>query len=210
VNRRDLLKGLFGTAVIAAVPTIVMKRIDELPPPEYSPNHLIESDDVGKVYTGPLNPEDNILYLYDENQLVGSSSIFNLKMEQNFIPMAQSRWVKLPWDGRYYKNKKTKKGLPKKKHRWQIIEDYNAPVEHIQGLKSWWIETDNMFWEVDPRELIKREPTSLHCIMAKDNIKFYGDVYLANITLVAALEDPERWEALFEGSDELIVTVLKG
>jgi hypothetical protein len=208
MNRRDLLKGLFGTAVIAAVPTIVLKRIDELTPPPTPP--IPPVDAVGKVYTGPIDPEDNILYIYDDNQLVGGSHNFNLKFHQDINPIAKSRWVKLPWDGQYYKNKKNKKGLPKKKHRWQIIEDYNAPVEYIQGLKSWWIEAENMFWDVDPRELFLQIPAQLHCLMSKNNMKFYGDVYLSNITFTAPDEESEVWSAIFEGSDELIVTVPKG
>ena len=82
MRRRDFLKGVFGAAAVAAVPPIVLKQIDELPPPEYVPNHLVEDDVVGMCYTGPIKSEGSILYIYDDNQLVGSSSIFNLNFHR--------------------------------------------------------------------------------------------------------------------------------
>jgi hypothetical protein len=203
MRRRDFLKGIFGAAAIAAVPAIVLRQIDELPPSE-------KVDATGNIYTGPINPEDNILYIYDENQLVGESHIFNLNFHQAFNPIPKSKWVKLPWDGRYYKNKKNKKGLPKKKHRWQLVEDYNAPAEYFQGLKLWEVRAYQIQWLTEPRELFERLPTQLHCLMVKDSMKFCGNVYLTQLDSTSPLDEETTYGAIFEGSGELIMIIQKG
>lgn len=206
MRRRDFLKGIFGAAAIAAVPTIVLKQIDNLPQePKYVPKHLIKDDVMGTI-----NPEESILYVYDDNQLVGQSNMFNLNFHQDVTPIPKSRWVKLPWDGRYHKHKKNKKGLPKKKHRWQLIEDYNASLDYIPAAKSWNVRAYQMQWLVDPVKLFDRLPTQLQCLMVKDVMKFSGGIYLTQLDLTSPLDEETTYGAIFEGSGELTMTIKKG
>ena len=199
MRRRDFLKGIFGAAAVAAVPAVVLKQIDELPPPEGVTNNLPE-----------VNTEGSILYIYDDNQLVGSSSIFNLNFHQEINPMPKMRWVKLPWDGRYYKHKKNKKGLPKKKHRWQCIEDDHAPVDYFPGVKSWNVPAYQIQWLLDPVELFDRPSTKLQCLMIKDDVKFSGSIYLTQLDSTSPLDEKTTYGAIFEGNGELMGIIQKG
>ena len=83
MRRRDFLKGVFGAATIAAVPAVVLKQIDELPTSEGVTNNPPKVDATGMCYTGPIKSEDSILYIYDDDQLVGSSSTFNLNFHMD-------------------------------------------------------------------------------------------------------------------------------
>ena len=210
MRRRDFLKGVFGAATIAAVPAVVLKQIDELPTSEGVTNNPPKVDATGMCYTGPIKSEGSILYIYDDNQLVGSSSTFNLNFHQEINPMPKMRWVKLPWDGRYYKHKKNKKGLPKKKHRWQCIEDDHAPVDYFPGIKSWNVRAYQMQWLLDPVELFDRPSTKLQCLMIKDDVKFSGSIYLTQLDSTSPLDEKTTYGAIFEGNGELMMIIQKG
>ena len=210
MRRRDFLKGVFGAATIAAVPAVVLKQIDELPTSEGVTNNPPKVDATGMCYTGPIKSEDSILYIYDDDQLVGSSSTFNLNFHQEINPMPKMRWVKLPWDGRYYKHKKNKKGLPKKKHRWQCIEDDHAPVDYFPGVKSWNVRAYQIQWLLDPVKLFDHPSTKLQCLMIKDDVKFFGSIYLTQLDSTSPLDEKTTYGAIFEGNGELMGIIQKG
>jgi len=172
MRRRDFLKGVFGAATIAAVPAVVLKQIDELPTSEGVTNNPPKVDATGMCYTGPIKSEGSILYIYDDNQLVGSSSIFNL----NF-------------------------------HR---IEDDNAPVDYIPGVKSWNVRAYQMQWLLDPVELFDRPSTKLQCLMIKDDVKFSGSIYLTQLDSTTPLDEKTTYGAIFEGNGELMMIIQKG
>ena len=178
MRRRDFLKGIFGAAAIAAVPAIVLRQIDDLPP---TPEKV---DAIGNVYTGPVQPssvkpipQNGIFYIWDkdEGRLVGASTDFSLNMNANFVDVTS-------------------------------IDD-SWPM-YLRGLPSWNIEARNVQWLVNPQELFLRETKHLLCLMAKDDMKFTGDIYLSQISLMA--EEIFSYDATFEGNGILEMIIQKG
>ena len=181
MRRRDFLKGIFGAAALAAVPTIVLKQIDAISQePEYVPKHLIEDDIVGTTIKRPI-PENGLFYIWDKDreELVGACTDFSLNMNANFIDVTS------------------------------IDDDYR---KYMRGVPSWNIEANNVQWLVDPEELFKREPKALLCLMAKDDMKFSGDIYLTQISLTIPFFREEEYVnyAYFEGSGMLEMIIKNG
>ena len=72
------LKNIFGAAVIAAMPKVIVDQIEYLPP-EIVPDRLHEDDEPGHtVY-------DQCLFIHDGEFLIGASTFFNLEMHRDFI-----------------------------------------------------------------------------------------------------------------------------
>ena len=90
MRRRDFLKGIFGAAAIAAVPTIVLKQIDDLPPePDEKVAETILADT--NIPAGKKTPTKGILYVWDKdtNQLVAGCTDFSLNIHMNPIDVTQ-------------------------------------------------------------------------------------------------------------------------
>ena len=179
MRRRDFLKGIFGAAALAAVPTIVLKQIDELPPPPAPPIEPA-SPPIPISSKRPI-PENGLFYIWDKDreELVGASTDFSLNMNANFIDVTS------------------------------IDDDYR---KYMRGVPSWNIEANNVQWLVDPEELFKREPKALLCLMAKDDMKFSGDIYLTQISLTIPFFREEEYVnyAYFEGSGMLEMIIKNG
>lgn len=177
MRRRDFLKGIFGAAAIAAVPTIVLKQIDELPPPPATPIEPVSPPT--PVSTKRPIPENGVFYIWDKDreELVGASTNFSLNMNANFIDVTS-------WESPYR--------------------------EYVRGAPSWNIQAYNVQWLVDPQELFERENKTLLCLMAKDDMKFTGDIYLSQISLTMPLEEVTTYDAYFEGSGILEMIIQKG
>lgn len=180
MRRRDFLKGIFGAAAIAAVPTFVLKQIDELPP---EPVPAIESTPpTPRLSAKRPIPENGLFYIWDKDreELVGACTDFSLNMNANFVDVTS-------WESPYR--------------------------EYIKGRPSWNIEANNVRWLVDPRELIEQhDKHHLLCLMAKDDIKFQGDIYLINFNITVPFF-AEEWvinDAMFEGSGILQMIIQKG
>jgi len=79
MERRNFLKGLFGTAIIAAIPKPVFDKIVETP--------FVVPEQAKVPAENIIVPEVNsYLYLYDnENNLLASSPHFNLEMKIEYI-----------------------------------------------------------------------------------------------------------------------------
>jgi len=184
MRRRDFLKGIFGAAAVAAVPAVVLKQIDALPEEPIPP-----VDAIGKTYTGPIehtikvDPESiDVLYIYDEK-------------EQQLI--AASTDFRVDMQCRYY---------PDEEH-----SRFTGQPEYRKAPPSWSVSAHNIVWKVDPVQVFNKGNV-LKCLMAKDNIKFCGEVFLAELVgsgaFVAYLD--QTYEARFEGRRELLMTIQKG
>lgn len=179
MRRRDFLKGIFGAAAIAAVPTIVLKQIDALP---QEPVTAIEpTPPTPRLSVKRPIPENGLFYIWDkdEERLVGACTDFSLNMQCNYFDQTL---LDGPW------------------------------VMYERGRPSWNIEANNVQWLVDPQELFERENKTLLCLMAKDDMKFSGDIYLTQISLTIPFfrEEEAINYAKFEGSGELLMTIKKG
>lgn len=84
MDRRGFLKGIFGAAVVAAMPPLVVRQIEALPEPvPISP----AVNGATPVFTKlePIAP-DGLLYIYDEKDgLIAMSRKFNLNVHKQFI-----------------------------------------------------------------------------------------------------------------------------
>ena len=83
MNRRTLLKNMFGAAVIAALPKRVVEQIESIPPDPI----IKEEKDVIEYAKEQIISGNDVLYIYDENQLVGHAHNFHLNMHNDIIPV---------------------------------------------------------------------------------------------------------------------------
>lgn len=84
MERRTFLKNIFGAAVVAAMPAIVVKEIKKFAPPEvFTPTPDIIREWANKV-----------LYIFDDNGLIGGTTQFSLCLKPNFIEITShaSKW----------------------------------------------------------------------------------------------------------------------
>ena len=173
MRRRDFLKGIFGAAALAAVPAVVLRQIDELPPPAPPIDPPLPPTISAKR---PV-PQNGLLYIWDgeRNELVGTSTEFSLNMHRH--PIDVSSW-------------------------YPEVTDYPT---YMEGPTSWDAQAERIQWLIDPRDLFERLPTQLQCLMAKDDMKFCGNVYLTQLYLTAPLYEETTYGAVFEGTGELIM-----
>lgn len=82
MERRNFLKGIFGAAVVAAMPKAVVDQIEDLSEPP--PVSTKEWKDIEKTFThgtvdlGPIPvTSENILFIYDKERLIGYSCDFS-------------------------------------------------------------------------------------------------------------------------------------
>lgn len=84
MRRRDFFKGLFGAAVVAAIPTRVMEQIEKVPIETNTPS----PDPISTKHHSPSHKKiDNFLYLYDKEELVGASGLFHMNITQKYNPI---------------------------------------------------------------------------------------------------------------------------
>jgi len=81
MDRRSFFKNMFGAAVIAAMPKIVVKQIEELAPEKITPVDGVKPVFTKKIYTG------NCMYLHDGTTLVGASTLFHIEVQRAIIPI---------------------------------------------------------------------------------------------------------------------------
>jgi hypothetical protein len=202
MERRDFLKGIFGAAVVAVMPKGVVDQIEKLPEP-ISPAingaPLVVLKDGKKI---PLEdyriPDyDNCLYIYDEDKLIGQSNKFNLTFKQDILPINKSKWIKI-WTGKY------KKKSGKKKYKWQLVSDSTGFPEYAKGLKEWNLDSDNIEWFVNPKELFENNKM-FHCLIKNKEIKIMGDIYIEQINLTAPYLENIVDSAKFSGNGKIIL-----
>jgi hypothetical protein len=84
MKRSDFLKNVFGAAVVAAMPPLVVKQIDALPETE------IKSE---KEIVTPENIETALLcdvfYLYDNKEIIAYSHLFNFSLRRDTVPIQE-------------------------------------------------------------------------------------------------------------------------
>ena len=75
MDRREFFKGMFGVAIVAAIPKQVMDQMVE----------TIPEHEIGGVvsYQGKQR-----MFLYDDNKLIANSSEFNLILRRNLIDVS--------------------------------------------------------------------------------------------------------------------------
>ena len=185
MRRRDFLKGIFGAAAVAAVPAVVLKQIDSLPEESIS-QPLSEIDAVGKIYTGPI---EHIISITPEE--IGVLYIYDEREEQLIAASTNFR-VDM-----FYKV-----------IRLDSLDD--EPL-FVNAPPLWSVSAEDIQWKVDPTQVFD-EGKVLKCLMAKDNIKYCGDVYLTELvgsgSFGAYLR--ESWDAKFTGTRELMMIIQKG
>lgn len=69
MERRSFLKGIFGAAVVAAIPKPVMEQIEKITP---VPVLKADVNSIGQS-------SENCLYIYDKEKLIGYSFNFNIE-----------------------------------------------------------------------------------------------------------------------------------
>ena len=128
MKRRDFFKGVFGAAVVAAIPKSVMEQIEATPIPNVETVKAIE-----------LPTSNQILYIYDEDTFLGWSTDFNLSAKRDFIPIPKTKRVKIG-----------------KKYYW--IQDFDAYPEYKTGPLEWNIQASRLHWTVDdPSDLFNKD-----------------------------------------------------
>lgn len=184
MRRRDFLKGVFGAATIAAVPAVVLKQIDSLSE-EPIPHPLPKVDKIGKIYTGPI--EYSISITPEEIDVL---YIYDEK-EQQLIAASTNFRVDM-----FCKAIR--------------LDSSDDEPQFVNAPSSWSVSAEDIQWKVDPTQVFD-EGKVLKCLMAKDNVKYCGDVYLTELvgsgSFGAYLR--ESWNAKFTGTKELMMIIQK-
>jgi hypothetical protein len=85
MERRSFLKNIFGAAVVAAMPKIVVEQIEKAPPETLTP----KIDPVNGVEPVFVKQKDylkgNFIYLYDNDVVIAGSSMFAFAMDRPII-----------------------------------------------------------------------------------------------------------------------------
>lgn len=171
MDRRGFLKNIFGAAVVAAIPKIVLKQIDDLPKhPITSPVNGIEPIFIKEIPTHP----NGLLYIWDDekNALIGASKNFSLNFRQGYVDVS-------------------------------IISD-GCYAQYLPGPKSWDISASNIQWVGNAKESFEQSK-KLRCLIAKDDIRINGEIYITQLASFAPLNGVISYDAKFEGNGELII-----
>jgi hypothetical protein len=191
MERRNFLKGIFGAAAIAAMPNIVLSQIENAPP-QFPPDRI-----EGKKV---IKDGEDILYLYDDNKLVGQSNDFFLNVNRELIDVTTISNRRREWTGTYKKN-------GKKKYKW-VIEPNMYP-EYKQGRLRWNITSERIQWFVEPKTLFT-DCTMLKCICKYKDIKMQGEVMIESMNLNSCIYGVTEHSATFTGNGTLIMILQKG
>jgi len=196
MERRNFLKGMFGAAVVAAMPIAVVNRIESQNVEPHS------STDTTPINTIWCDASDNILLIYDEKRLIGFSNLFTLDFQSPSLIDISSLSSEV-WKGA---RKKPTKKHPKGKKIYE--SDYGSP-EYWKASKSWSLNASMMNWDVSPMEYMEGHKM-LNCLIKHDNMKIVGSMYITSHTLSIPMDDQISGIATFDGSGELTVIFEKG
>ena len=101
MDRKNFLKGMFGAAIVASMPKIVVDQIEKVE--QIAPNH----NDLSDVQGGfSHSVKEQRMYLYDDNKLIASSDEFSLSWKKepinvsrrpdSIIPVYPEYWLGQP------------------------------------------------------------------------------------------------------------------
>ena len=81
MDRKGFLKRVFGAAVVAAMPKVVVNQIESLPAPVEEKEPIF----LDKVTEKPIIPNisERILFIYDKEKLIGYSAQFDLSSKMD-------------------------------------------------------------------------------------------------------------------------------
>lgn len=191
MNRKGFLKNLFGVAVVAAMPPIVVDKLSKLPPPTTPVKPL----PLPKEFTS-----GNTMCIFDRFHLIGWSNKFTLNFHQERIDVTSSR-------GRWEKRVVGRKKNGKKKKRWYFIPATGYYSEYIPGSKHWDISEAEVEWYVDPMIYFEKaysEP--MRCLIQSNGLKIEANGILTEIDMSAPFEKEGMSSmARFEGTGVFII-----
>jgi len=203
MKRRNFLKGIFGAAVVVAVPIAVVNRIEQSEIRHVS-DRLHVADKLGTIIK-PIDESifnsNDILFIYDEERLIGYSRLFALNFYQAPVDVSLLYPPKV-WNGK-------RKNLTKKHKKGKKIYEIDYHPTYHKGSKQWTLDVDMVNWEVDPMLLLENNKM-LNCLIKHGNMKITGDIYLTSHSLSIPMYDGISGIATFEGSGELITILEKG
>jgi hypothetical protein len=81
MDRRNFFKGMFGAAIVASMPKIVVEQIEETPIEELTP---IPKEAFEQVVS---HVKEKCLYLYDNEKLIAGSTDFALELRRDILPI---------------------------------------------------------------------------------------------------------------------------
>jgi hypothetical protein len=208
MDRKGFLQRIFGAAIVAAMPKVVVEQIEKTSPTVNGASVVVIQD--GKIIPPEdtvvhhqVGTTDNVLFIFDENKLIGQSQHFSLNLKQDISPIySKSRWVKV-WTGKYKKHKLKKNGERKKKYI--RIERVNTDQpDYWAAPKEWDIESENIQWFVNPEEIFAKGE-KLNCLVKQQDIKLSGKIYISQMDISAAYLEGINHSARFIGNGELII-----
>jgi hypothetical protein len=82
MDRRNFFKGMFGAAVVAFMPKIVVEQIEKVPINEITPVPVLKKPKQVIFHLG-----EKCMYLYDDNQLIAGSTLFDLEFQRKVISL---------------------------------------------------------------------------------------------------------------------------
>lgn len=111
MNRAGFLKRIFGAAVVAAMPKVVVDQIESLPEPISTPPPEKDVIEYAKEQVDlALSESERVLFIYDtqNDKLVAYSYDFNIEAKRTVIPFDDIEWRKYvqgPWSYEVRANK---------------------------------------------------------------------------------------------------------
>jgi len=81
MDRRCFFKGIFGAAIVASIPKIVVEQIEQTPIEELTPVPKEAFEQVVSYVKGKC------LYLYDNEKLIAGSTDFALELKRDILPV---------------------------------------------------------------------------------------------------------------------------
>jgi hypothetical protein len=182
MERRGFLKTLFGGAALAVLPPILVERLAATPVPAPPP----------PISPGPPSGKGTVLCLYRDMKgglgqiLVASSIDFSINLHTPAIPIPKVRYSK-KYGG--------------------YIEDFNAPVEYVDGPRSWDAIVNRIQWFEDPRTIWD---VKLHMVSIQEGYTLKGDVYIGQYEISIPMDKEVYGDAELVGTGELTMTTEKG
>jgi hypothetical protein len=88
MDRRNFFKGMFGAAIVASMPKIVVDQIEKVPIEEITPVPVLEKPKYVMYHLG-----EQCMYLYDNDKLIAGSTLFNLSFRREYLNMMDSSYL---------------------------------------------------------------------------------------------------------------------
>lgn len=183
MDRKGFLKRLFGAAVVAAMPKVVVDQIESLPEP--IPIPPVEKDVIEcvkeQIGENTYKPEavvldsDNVLLIYNKDSLVGISNYFQIKAERKYSPTMELA------------------GSP-------YIDFLMAPM-------SCKIAATNINWYdgVNLNDILMSDDLHFLAKHIENNIKLTGDIITTQMDIDAGMYTPITTSATFTVTGAIIV-----